>query len=341
MTQKFRDPVVNASRTVEPTPAASRPRIQSSLLELVGHTPLLRIRRLEEGLKGVALYAKLEMFNPGGSVKDRPALQMILDGEASGALTKGKVILDSTSGNTGIAYAWIGAAKGYEVELVMPASASRERLAIVKSFGARVVLTDPAEGSDGAIVEARRIYAEGADRYFKPDQYNNPSNPKAHALHTAPEIWAQTKGEITHFVASIGTSGTLMGTGRGLKALNPDVRVVEVEPPAFHGIEGLKHMATSIVPGIYGEGFADEKVTVETEDAYEMTRWLARELGVLCGQSSGAALWGALQVARRIERGAVVVIFPDGGDKYMSTRVWEWNQEADAQAQRRKLGVHL
>lgn len=332
---------MNPSTVLEPPLSLRRPRIKGSILEQVGNTPLLRIRRLEEGLKGVALYAKLEMFNPGGSVKDRPALQMILDGEASGALTKEKVILDSTSGNTGIAYAWIGAVKGYGVELVMPASASRERLAIVKSFGARVVLTDPAEGSDGAIMEARRIYAEQPDKYFKPDQYNNPSNPKAHYLHTAPEIWAQTKGEITHFVASIGTSGTLMGTGRRLKEFNPDVRAVEVEPPAFHGIEGLKHMASSIVPGIYGEGFADEKVTVETEDAYEMTRWLARELGVLCGQSSGAALWGALQVARKIERGAVVVIFPDAGDKYMSTRMWEWNQETHAQAQQRKLGAHL
>ncbi len=332
---------MKASSIVEPPSPASRPRIRGSILELVGNTPLLRLRRLEEGLKGVRLYAKLEMFNPGGSVKDRPALQMILDGEASGALTKGKVILDSTSGNTGIAYAWIGAAKGYEVELVMPASASRERLAIVRSFGARVVLTDPAEGSDGAILEARRIHAERPDRYFKPDQYNNPSNPKAHYLRTAPEVWAQTRGEVTHFVSSIGTSGTLMGTGRRLKEFNPDVRVVEVEPQAFHGIEGLKHMATSIVPGIYGEGFADEKVTVETEDAYEMTRWLARELGVLCGQSSGAALWGALRVARGMEGGVVVVIFPDGGDKYMSTRVWEWNQERDAQAHRRQLGAHL
>ncbi len=332
---------MNASSAVEPPSPESRPRIQRSVLDLVGNTPLLRLRKLETGLKGVRLYAKLEMFNPGGSVKDRPALQMILDGEASGALGPGKVILDSTSGNTGIAYAWIGAAKGYEVELVMPASASRERLAIVRSFGASVRLTDPAEGSDGAILEARRVYAEHPDRYFKPDQYNNPANPKAHFLHTAPEIWAQTKGEITHFVASIGTSGTLMGTGRRLKAFNPDIRVVEVEPPAFHGIEGLKHMASSIVPGIYGEGFADEKVTVETEDAYEMTRWLARELGVLCGPSSGAALCGALRVARGMDGGVVVVIFPDAGDKYMSTRVWEWNWESHAQTQPRKLGAHL
>ena len=323
------------SATKHPLPG---PRIKSSVLEQVGRTPLLRLPKLEKD--GVELFAKLEMFNPGGSVKDRPALQMILDGESSGALTRGKVILDSTSGNTGIAYAWIGRLNGYAVELVMPASASQERLSIVRAFGARVVLTDAAEGSDGAILEARRIYQEQPGRYFKPDQYNNPSNPKAHYLHTAPEIWEQTRGRITHLVATIGTGGTLMGAGRRLKELNPSVRLIEVEPPAFHGIEGLKHMATSIVPGIYRHGFADEKVTVETEDAYEMTRWVARELGLLCGQSSGAALYGALQVARGVKTGLVVVIFPDGGDKYRSTRVWEWNQE-HAQAQQRKLGADL
>ena len=310
--------------------------IKGSILEQVGNTPMLRIRDLTES--GVVLYAKLEMFNPGGSVKDRPALQMILDGEDSGDLIKGKVILDSTSGNTGIAYAWIGAVKGYQVELVMPASASQERLAIVKSFGARVVLTDASESSDGAILEAKRIFEDQPGSYFKPDQYNNPSNPKAHYLHTAPEIWDQTGGRITHMISSIGTSGTLMGTGKRLKELNPDVRLIEVEPPAFHGIEGLKNMAASIVPGIYQEGFADEKVTVETEDAYEMTRWMANKLGLLCGQSSGAALWGALEVAPRLKHGVIVVIFPDGGDKYMSTRVWECNL---AQTKQKKLGATL
>ena len=300
-----------------------RPRICASIVDDIGHTPLLRMTKLVEGLKpGVEIWVKLEMFNPGGSVKDRPALQMILDAEVSGELTPDKVILDSTSGNTGIAYAMIGAAKGYAVELVMPGSVSIERRHVIQSYGAKLILSDPLEGSDGAILKCREIMADNPGKYYKPDQYNNPSNPKAHYWHTAPEIWAQTKGRITHFVAALGTSGTLMGTGRRLKELNPNVQIVAIEPPEFHGIEGLKNMDVSIVPGIYNASFWDMKLQVETEDAYDMARRLTREVGLLVGQSSGAALLGALQVAKTIDEGVIVTLFPDSGEKYMSTALW-------------------
>lgn len=213
--------------------------IRKTILDEIGNTPILRIRKLTDHLKpNVEVWAKLEMFNPGGSVKDRPALQMILDAEESGLLTPGKVILDSTSGNTGIAYAMIGAVKGYRVELVMPSSVSIERRYVIQAYGAELILSDPLEGSDGAIVMCREVLAKDPERYYKPDQYNNPSNPKAHYLHTAPEIWMQTQGRVTHFVATLGTSGTLIGTGRRLKELNPNIQVVAVEPPEFHGIEG-------------------------------------------------------------------------------------------------------
>jgi cysteine synthase B len=302
---------------------STRPHIRASILDDIGHTPLLRMTKLVEGLKpGVEIWAKLEMFNPGGSVKDRPALQMILDAEASGELTPDKIILDSTSGNTGIAYAMIGAAKGYAVELVMPGSVSIERRHVIQSYGAKLILSDPLEGSDGAILKCREIMADNPGKYYKPDQYNNPSNPKAHYLHTAPEIWAQTKGRITHFVAALGTSGTLMGTGRRLKELNPNVQIVAIEPPEFHGIEGLKNMDVSIVPGIYDASLWDLKLQVETEDAYDMARRLTREVGLLVGQSSGAALLGALQVGKTLDNGVIVTLFPDSGEKYMSTALW-------------------
>ena len=300
-----------------------RPCIRTSLLDDIGHTPLLRIKKLTDHLKpGVEIWAKLEMFNPGGSVKDRPALQMILDAEASGALTSDKVILDSTSGNTGIAYAMIGAVKGYQVLLVMPGSVSIERRHVIQSYGAHLILSDPLEGSDGAILKCRDILSENPEKYYKPDQYNNPSNPKAHYLHTAPEIWAQTQGRITHFVATLGTSGTLVGTGRRLKELKPDVQVVAIEPPEFHGIEGLKNMDVSIVPGIYDAVVWDRKIQVETEVAYDIARRLTQELGLLVGQSSGAALAGALQVAETLDDGVIVTIFCDSGEKYMSTAMW-------------------
>ena len=292
-----------------------------SVVDQIGNTPLLRLHD-EEIPPDVEVYAKLEFFNPGGSVKDRPALRMIRDGERSGKLVPGKVILDSTSGNTGIAYAMIGAALGYRVLLAMPASVSRERKAILTAYGAEVVLTDPGDGSDGAILEARKIFKSDADGFFKPDQYNNPSNWKAHRDTTAPEIWLETGGRVTHFVATLGTSGTAMGTGRGLKRYDRSIQVVGVEPEAFHGIEGLKHMESSIVPGIYEESFLDHKVTVDTDIAYDTTLRLAGERGLLVGQSSGAAYWAAVEIARCLREGVVVTVFCDGGDKYMSTQMW-------------------
>jgi len=294
-----------------------------SVVEQIGNTPLLRLRD-ERIPSKVEVYAKLESFNPGGSVKDRPARRMIEDGERSGLLVPGKIILDSTSGNTGIAYAMIGAAKGYSVRLAMPANVSRERKAVLAAYGAEVIYTDPGESSDGAIIEARRLYEETPDLYFKPDQYNNPSNWKAHFDTTAPEIWEQTQGRITHFVATIGTGGTVMGTGRGLKHLDGRIQVIAAEPSdAFHGIEGLKHMESSIVPGIYDESFLDNKIPVDTEDAYDTALSLPRAHGVLVGQSSGAAYWAAIEVARQLEEGVVVTVFCDGGDKYMSTPMWQ------------------
>lgn len=301
--------------------------IKRSVLDLVGNTPLVRINRITKDLPdGVEIYAKLEGYNPGGSVKDRAALSMIEDAERSGRLTPDKVILDSTSGNTGIAYAWIGAVKGYKVELVVPANVSDERKKILFAFGAHVIYSNPLEGSDGAIRQAWKIYVDNPDKYCKLDQYNNPSNPQAHFDGTGVEIIGQTEGRVTHFVASIGTGGTVMGTGRRLKEFNKEIRVVAVEPESpLHGLEGLKHMASSIVPGIYHEEELDEKVPAPTEPSYEMAKRLAREEGLLVGQSSGAAMWGALEVAKKLKKGLVVVIFPDGGDKYLSTRLWEMN----------------
>ena len=306
-----------------------------SVVMEIGNTPLLRLR--EPAIPPeVAIYAKLEFFNPGGSVKDRPAWRMIQEGEANGQLTREKIILDSTSGNTGIAYALIGAARGYKVRLAMPANVSAERKAILAAYGAEVILTDPAELSDGAIIEARRIYEETPDLYFKPDQYNNPANWQAHRDTTAPEIWQQTEGRITHFLATLGTSGTVMGTGRGLKQFNQKIQVIGVEPAQpFHGIEGLKHMESSIVPGIYDEGFLDYKIPVETEDAYDTSLRLPQEFGVLVGQSSGAAYWAALELARDLTEGVIVCVFCDGGDKYMSTPMWRLALEEKA---RKKVG---
>ena len=297
--------------------------IGRTIVEQIGNTPLLRLRDAAIP-PDVEVYAKLEFFNPGGSVKDRPARRMIEDGELEGRLVLGKTILDSTSGNTGIAYAMIGASKGYPVKLAMPANVSRERKAVLAAYGAEVVYTDPGELSDGAILEARKIYEADPDAYFKPDQYNNPSNWQAHYDTTAPEIWEQTQGRVTHFIATIGTSGTVMGTGRGLKRFNKDIQIIAAEPAdPFHGIEGLKHMESSIVPGIYDESFLDYKVAVDTEDAYDTALRLPREYGTLVGQSSGAAYWSAIEVARQLKEGVVVTIFCDSGDKYMSTPMWQ------------------
>ncbi len=295
-----------------------------NVLSLVGNTPLLRIRALARDLpEDVRVFAKLEGFNPGGSVKDRPALNMIQDGLASGKLRPGKTILDSTSGNTGIALALCGAVLGYPVELVMPENVSIERKKIIAAYGAKIIYSSPFDGSDGAILLCREVLARDPEKYFKPDQYFNPANPEAHYKTTGPEIWEQTEGTVTPFVTGLGTGGTIMGTGRYLKERDPRVQVIGVEPDdAFHGLEGLKHMASSIVPGIYHEEELDGKVPVATEDAYDMVHRLGIVEGVVVGQSSGANLFGALQVARTLERGTVVTIFCDFGDRYLSTNLW-------------------
>ncbi len=295
------------------------------LLERIGNTPLLRFDRFNHWLgdHGTQIFAKAEFCNPGGSVKDRAARHMILGAIKSGELTKDKVILDSSSGNTGIAYAMIGTALGYRVELCIPENA-QAKARISEAFGAKVIYTDPLEGSDGAIVKAQEMYNANPGRYYSPDQYNNPNNWKAHYETTAEEIWKQTEGRITHFVAGIGTSGTLMGTGRRLKELNPKIEIVAVEPfTPLHGLEGLKHMASSIVPGIYDSKVHDKKVSVHTEDAYEMCCRLAREEGVLVGFSSGAALQGAFETALGKKDALVVTVLPDAGERYMNSRFWD------------------
>ena len=299
------------------------PDIGVSVLDLIGRTPLIRLRQFEKECQGVEICAKVEGQNPGGSVKDRAAARMIAEGEKSGALKPGLTILDATSGNTGIAYAMIGAARGYNVKLCVPANASPERKLILKAFGAELVLTDPLESTDGAIREARRLHAEEPGRYFYPDQYNNDGNWLAHYDTTAPEIIEQTSGSLTHFVAGLGTSGTFVGTGRRLRKFNPAIKLISFQPAtAFHGLEGLKHMESAIVPGIYDPALADEDLRIESEDAFEMVRRLAREEGVMAGISSGAALAATLQVARRLDRGVVVTVFPDGAEKYLTEKFW-------------------
>ncbi len=290
----------------------------------IGNTPLLRVHLFDEAAPGVEIYAKAEFMNPGGSVKDRPALRMIEEGERSGRLTHDRVILDSTSGNTGIAYAMIGAAKGYRVKLVMPTNVSEERKQLVLAFGAEIEYSDAQEGSDGAILLARMLRDAEPDRYFMPDQYNNDANWRAHYDGTGLEIWEQTGGRVTHFIAGLGTSGTFMGTSRRLKELNPEVRCISVEPDEpWHGLEGLKHMETSIVPGIYDPSLADENIGVETEAAYDVARRLAVSEGILIGHSSGAGLWAALQVGRGLTAGGVIVtVFCDGGDRYLSSGLY-------------------
>ena len=305
-----------------------------SVLELIGNTPLLEVKHATRGLipPGVRIFAKLEGYNPGGSVKDRAARKMIEVGLRDGKLRPGKVIIDSTSGNTGIALAMIGAALGYPVELVMAENVSKERKKIIQAFGAKIHFSDPLESSDGAIIKCREIIAANPERYFKPDQYNNEANALAHFETTGPEIWRQTGGQVTHFIACIGTSGTVMGTGRYLKTRNPEIKVIGVEPDdAMHGLEGLKHIPTSIVPGIFHEEQLDEVMYVGTEESYDMVYVLGQTEGVLVGQSSGAALLAAVRVAQRIREGTIVIIFPDFGDRYLSTNLWigwrEWRPE--------------
>lgn len=288
-----------------------------SLLASVGNTPLIQIRQLTKHLRGIQIFAKAEWLNPGGSVKDRAAKRIIEDGERSGQLTKDKIILDSTSGNTGIAYAMIGAIRGYRVELVVPANISEERKKALEAYGVRLIYTDPILGSDGALLEAQKIYEAHPDRYFKADQYNNPSNWKAHYETTGAEILHQTRGKVTHFVAGVGTGGTLIGTGRRLKEHHPGIKVFGVQPDSgFHGIEGLKHIESAIRPGIYDDTILDGTLFVKTEDALEMAHRLAREEGLWVGPSSGAAFWASLRLAESLNWGTVVTIFPDGGARY-------------------------
>jgi cysteine synthase B len=291
---------------------------------LVGNTPLLRLPLVTRGLPGtVEVYAKAEWTNPSGSVKDRPALSIVQQAERDGLLHPGKILLDSTSGNMGIAYAMMGTARGYKVSLVIPANASPERLAILRSHGVEVILTDPLEGTDGAIRKVREIYEADPDRYFFADQYNNPANWQAHYEGTGMEIWRDTEGRVTHFVAGLGTSGTMMGAGRRLREENPEVKLVALQPDSpFHGLEGLKHMPTAIVPGIYDSDFPDRILGIRTEEAHEMCRRMAREEGLLVGVSSGAALAAALKVARDLDEGVLVTVFPDNGYKYLSESFW-------------------
>ena len=301
--------------------------ISTSVVDLIGNTPLVRLRKVERECPGVELYAKAEWQNPGGSVKDRPAARMIAEGERKSALSPDKLILDATSGNTGIAYAMIAAVRGYRVKLCMPSNVTPERKQILRAFGAELVFTDPMDGSDGAIREARRLYAETPDRYFYPDQYNNDANWRAHFETTGEEIITQTQGRLTHFVAGLGTSGSFVGVGRRLRVFarerNQRIELVSVQPDSpLHGLEGLKHMDTAIVPGIYDRSLADEALRVSTEAAYEMVRRLASEEGLLVGPSSGAALAASLRVAKRIREGVVVTIFCDGGEKYLTQRFW-------------------
>ncbi len=300
--------------------SASESRPAPTIVQLVGGTPLVRIRRIATPAH-IRIFAKLEYFNPGGSVKDRPALQMVLDALADGRLTKQKTLIDSTSGNTGVAYSWIGAAMGFPVALVMPANVSVARKRITAAYGAKIIYSDPMEGSDGAIRKVRRLVEEEPDRYFYPDQYSNESNPRAHFLTTGEEIWKQTGGQVTHFVCGIGTGGTVMGTGRRLRELRREIRIIAVEPAeALHGLEGLKHMPSSIVPSIYREAELDEKLSVGTEEGWDMADRLLAEEGLLVGRSAGAAMVGAMRVARQLatqgQTGTIVTLFPDRADRY-------------------------
>jgi cysteine synthase B len=312
---------------VLPVPHLARSQAEP-LLATIGNTPLIRLDRIAAGFPGVEIFAKAEYFNPGGSVKDRAALNMILDGERSGKLNHSRTILDSTSGNTGIAYAMIGANRGYKVKLVLPKNASDERKRTLKAYGAECVFSDAAEGSDGAIRLCRQIYMADPDVYFYPDQYNNPANWKAHFEHTGPEIIQQTGGNFTHFVASMGTSGTFMGNTRRFKRDLPEVKCISVQPSSgFHGLEGLKHMPTAIVPGIYDEKLADGNIWMETEDAYKMVRRLAREEGLLVGISSGCNVHAATVIAREAvangESATIVTVLCDSAEKYLSEHFWD------------------
>ena len=297
-----------------------RPVADDSIESNIGNTPLIRLRKVTRSLpSGVEVLVKAEHLNPGGSVKDRAALAMILAGERSGQLRRGKTILDATSGNTGIAYGMIGAARGYPVTICLPKNASLQRKQILRSFGVNLIETDPLQATDGAQLVARELFESEPEKYFYPDQYNNPANWRAHYESTAPEIWEQTAGQITHFVAGLGTSGTFVGTSRRLKELNPAIQVISMQPDSpFHGLEGLKHMATALAPGIYDPQLADENVEVATEAGQQMAGRLAREEGLLVGASSGANVFAALRLAQSLPEGSVVVtILCDSGERYL------------------------
>ena len=313
MIESLRQPVLPA-----------KPAGAQSVLQLIGNTPLLAFRRVAREVKPVQVFAKAEWYNPGGSVKDRAAMGMVLDGERRGLLRRDKVLIDATSGNTGIAYAMIGAERGYRVKLALPKNASTERKQNLVAYGAELILTDPTEGTDGAQRYVKRLVDAEPDRYFYPDQYNNDANWRAHYETTAMEIWRQTEGRVTHFVTGLGTSGTFMGVTRRLKELNPNVRCISVQPDGpLHGLEGMKHMPTALVPGIYDPSLADGGLEVPTEDAHRMARRLAREEGVLVGVSSGANMVAALRVASKLKDGVVVTIFCDSAAKYLSESFWQ------------------
>jgi cysteine synthase B len=306
-------------RSDAPAPAPAHvARHEAAVWQLIGRTPLVRLARLEPH-PGVEIHAKLESRNPGGSVKDRAAAAMIRDGLRTQALRPGKTLLDATSGNTGIAYAMLGAALGYPVKLCVPSNVTKERKRLLDVYGAQIVWTDPMDGSDGAIREAKRLHAADPERYFYPDQYSNDANWRAHYDGTGVEILEQTHGRLTHFVAGLGTSGTFMGTGRRLRESKPDVRLISVQPSSpLHGLEGLKHMESAIVPPIYDPRLADDDVRVETEAAWEMVRRVAREEGIFAGVSGAAALVAARELAASLDRGVIVAIIPDGGERYLS-----------------------
>ena len=310
------------------TLAATAPPMAHDIISNIRNPPLLRLEKVARDLPGIEIYGKAEYFNPGGSVKDRAALNMIREGERAGLLTHDKTLIDSTSGNTGIAYAMIGAARGYKVKLCLPQNASPERKRILKAYGAELILTDPGEGSDGAIRAVRELYASDPDRYFYPDQYGNDANWQAHFKGTGPEIIEQTEGRVTHFVTLLGTSGTFVGTGRRLKQDVPGVQCISAQPSTgFHGIEGTKHMATAIVPRIYDPALADRNILIETVDAYRLVRRLAREVGLLVGISACGIIEAALQLARELhgagKKAVIVTILCDGADKYLSEQFWD------------------
>jgi S-sulfo-L-cysteine synthase (O-acetyl-L-serine-dependent) len=309
-------------------PTALGETLGHTLVERIGNTPLLRLDQLTRDLPGVTLLGKAEWYNPGGSVKDRAACNIVAEGRRAGLLRPGKILLDATSGNTGIAYAMLGSAEGFPVTLCMPENVSRERKQILQGYGANILYTDPADGSDGAIRMARELAAKHPDQYFYADQYSNDANWKAHYLYTANEIWQQTQGRVTHFVSMLGTSGTFVGTTRRLKELNPAIQCISLQPDApFHGIEGAKHMASAIVPKIYDPTLADQNLEISTEDSYAMARHLSRNAGLLVGISAAAAVVGCLSIARQLQlkrnqEAVMVTILCDSGDKYLSERFW-------------------